>query len=264
MATLLNLSRNPEECEAARARLAEREAQFVNPRWDTGIQDYVETNCLTCDDLGRVCHDVDVNHTDFGKCYPCPDCGGGFDRTANLLKHSGIQATQMKTFANFKRRNGTEDSIKAMKEFGEGSLPMLMVYGLTGCGKTHLAQATARQLVESGQKVKFVICTALLLNLKQGYRDEFDFADRMQRWIQEPILILDELKWNTSKDQEILSDLLCQREFAEVRTLVTSNIDYSDLKEVLPRVMSRFSDPLAGKVIWNESSDYRTSRKHES
>jgi len=137
---------------------------------------------------------------------------------------------------------------------------MLLIYGISGCGKTHLAQAAGRQLIDSGQVVKFMQAKALLLELKSGYSDEFDFAHRMEVYIKAPILILDDLDWRTEWDLETINDLICQREFADGRTLVTSNRKYADIQDGLPRVISRFSNPLVGRIVANEAGDYRRQR----
>ena len=266
------LSSMKSRIEEAKQRMEAEKARFLCPRRDEQ-GNWVETECLTCNDHGLVVWspnpaDPNVDYQSF----PCPDCGGKrFDKTANLLKHSGIpDASRAQRFENFIHRKGTEVALKAAKiltsdpEMGTSEVIMILIFGSTGSGKTHLAHASGMEAILKGIPVKFVRCGALLREFKGIKSSEDEGQAKYDRlfvaYSQCPYLIVDDLDWGTAADIRMLEDLFCEREANHLLTLVTTNRNSADLEDALPRTIDRFRSKRFGRIVSNQAPSFR-SRK---
>jgi len=148
----------------------------------------------------------------------CPECNGhGLIKTATGCRECGCQEPKRRaarliragiphgfrdaTMENFKPTEATKDALRMTKRFLHDFIPAgeskgLLLTGTVGTGKTHLAAAALRNLVETkGVEGRFVDVRALLDRLRSSYDDE---AQESQEQILRPIfkadlVVIDEL-----------------------------------------------------------------------
>ena len=170
------------------------------------------------------------------------------------------------TFENFKLREGTEAAFKAFKALADGTTdkPFLFCYGTTGCGKTHLIEATIRQwFYGRGIICRYLTVGEFLALLKGAMidKDRGDEGELFRRYCTAPYLVLDDLgleygtKWEYSK----LEELIRCRDADGLVTIMATNKDFKQLLSEgnMPRLLSRFSDSSVSQLILNGASDFR-------
>ena len=168
------------------------------------------------------------------------------------------------TFENFRALRGTREAVKAFKELATGTATwhMLLCYGGTGCGKTHLCEALAIALLNRGIKARVYEWPSLVRYLKRAMHsqapDEYNLM--FERYSIAKWLILDDVgmggigsTWEWGEFDEIIN----YRFRRDLPTVVTTNRNIINLPD---RAMSRFRDALKGRVVFNESEDYRPKR----
>jgi DNA replication protein DnaC len=120
----------------------------------------------------------------------------------------------------------------------------LMISGHAGVGKTHLAAAIARALIEARMDVLFLEVTKLFSDLRAAIQRGESEEGLLSRYIEVPWLVLDDLGAGSFSDFErrVLLDLLNRRGNERRKTIVTSNLELSEIAEKLDeRVASRLS-----------------------
>jgi len=126
----------------------------------------------------------------------------------------------------------------------------LILQGVHGCGKTHLAAAIANYLMAEGKSVLFVVVADLLDYLRStfGPDSKASYARFFEEVKQCPLLILDDFgeesasPWARSK----LFQLINHRYNARLPLVVTTSLS---LDEIESRISSRFADPRLGTVF---------------
>jgi DNA replication protein DnaC len=255
-----------ERIDQAKARLEEEEAKFLCPRFDG--EKYVETACLTCRDIGWIHRMKGSGEKWWTEVERCPDCGGGFDKVSSMLAHSGIpEAQRQQRFESFKLYPGTEEACKAVRALTadqqqiEARISMVLLYGGTGNGKTHLAHASGLEAISKDVPTKFIRCDALLRELKasksQADEGQAKYDALFQTYSQVSYLIIDEFDWSTEADIKELERLVCEREANRLMTLVTSNRDINQIEDAMPRMISRFRDKRVALIVRNKGEDRR-------
>ena len=250
--------------EIARRITASRgqEPQDTSTHHTTLLQE--ETKCQTCNDYGRVVHDVPHDHPDFGESFPCPDCSGDFDKIGMILKYSGIpEEYQSVSFENFEQRRGSETNYKDALSLttGEEGVFMVLLLGGNGNGKTSLAYASGMDAINKGIPVKFIRCDLLMRDFKAAKSQESEgqllYSKLFSRYAQVPYLILDEFDWDSDADIRMLEKLVCERVVNRLMTLITTNRNLFILEDKFPRMMSRLKDRRFSRISFNQASDYR-------
>jgi DNA replication protein DnaC len=217
--------------------------------------------CKTCSGLGWL-HPLQTDGTpNYSRVYPCPDCQGAYQAGHSpVIDPYGI--SKMNDFSNFVRTDKNAKAYDAAKSLaaGKSDFIFLTIYGITGNGKSHLANAVGRELQRAGEVVKRLTMQELLDYLQNGITDNTTFGRTRELEIV-PFLIIDDLKieyltsdsrsaWNLEKLEQIIN----YRYEALLPTLVTTN----NQPEQLPaRLQSRLSDKRLARMIWNEAPDYR-------
>lgn len=169
------------------------------------------------------------------------------------------------TFENFKHRKGTEAAVKAFEALADGTTdkPFLFCYGTTGCGKTHLIDATIIRLYNRGILCRYLTTGEFLALLKGAMtdKDRTDEGELFRRYCTAPYLILDDLglEYGTKWEYSRLEELIRCRDADGLVTIITTNKDFKQLVDEgnIPRLLNRFRDPSKSQLIFNAASSYR-------
>lgn len=175
------------------------------------------------------------------------------------------------TFANFKVTDANRGIVKIFKTIPDGKCQykFILLYGTTGCGKTHLIEALILEWDKMDIRYRYTTIGERLRALRQCLDKNHipSLQDVMNSYFVAPRLILDdygmgitESIWEQSILEEIIDERYRRRFYPqEMITILTTN---KDIKELPDRVVSRFKDPDTGIILFNSDSDYRR-RKHE-
>ena len=190
------------------------------------------------------------------------------EKTARLLESSGMRGIMRNmTFDSFNsQRRGK--IYEAAKQYAEDFTPQtnagLILFGKAGTGKTHLAVAIARYIIEQKQiAVRVARTVELLANIRQtftehdGYRAENE-TELIQKLTHVPLLVLDDLGAEKVSDwvREVLYRIIDERWLEQRPIIVTSNLN---LKEREEKIGDRIGSRIAGMCIPIEmqNQDYR-------
>jgi DNA replication protein DnaC len=136
------------------------------------------------------------------------------------------------------------------QEFADAPEGWLVLNGVSGCGKTHLAAAIANRRLELGTSALFIVVPDLLDHLRATFGPESEIAydDLFDQVREAPLLILDDLgtQSNTSWAQEKLFQLINHRYNARRTTVITTNVP---LEHLDARMRMRLTDPGLVRVL---------------
>jgi len=160
-------------------------------------------------------------------------------RIARFLKQSKLPGE--KTLATLDRRRLPAQVAKVLPTLCEGGFvdhgDNVLLFGLPGRGKTHVACAIGHELVRTGRRVLFTPTFALvqrLLNAKRELRLEKELAnlDRFEA------VILDDIGYvqQDRDEMEVLFTFLAER-YERKSVLITSNLVFSEWGRI-------FKDPM--------------------
>lgn len=179
----------------------------------------------------------------------------------SYLKHQGV-STKAQTFENFKHIDQAMSSFEAFYLVAKSLRPpFLLCYGNVGSGKTHLCQAAARLLNSKGVECRYYTVSGLLSTLKQSIAE--DQTEMLVKVLStSPALILDDwgVEYGTDWELSKLEDIIDTRYTNELITIVTSNKDITQLREMSRRITSRFEDTELSRLVVNEAPDYRPGK----
>ena len=198
-------------------------------------------------------------------------------RNVELLREVGGLHQQMlkrMTFESFKvagRTNASEEDRKTLafafetaKAFADSARGWLLLTGMNGCGKTHLAVAIINEKLKQGQPAFFAFVPALLDYLRATFSpDSLTGYDEIFEEVKAaPLLVLDDLGSENSTPwaEEKLYQIIVHRHNGGLPTVITSNLaSLKELEDEKPRIRSRLSDSL---VEWAPilAPDYRDQR----
>ena len=171
------------------------------------------------------------------------------------------------TFANFRtrvnllpeQRQNLEEVFRLAYDFAQSADGWLVLLGVTGCGKTHLAAAIANERVQNGKPALFIVVPDFLDHLRSTFSPESKVSyDQLFESVKAaPLLILDDFgeQSTTPWAQEKLYQVINYRYNARLPTIITIR---RSLDEIDDPISSRLSDPKLS-VVWNiRAPDYRT------
>lgn len=103
----------------------------------------------------------------------------------------------------------------------------LLLFGGSGVGKTHLATAVARQMVEFGKRVKFFSAIALVQQLQHA-KLQLQLQSALKKLDRFDLLVLDDLGYVKKSEAEtsVLFELIAHR-YERKSLLITANQPFS-------------------------------------
>ncbi len=156
------------------------------------------------------------------------------------------------------RTQAAYDAAKALA-LGQSDFCFLLIYGGTGNGKSHLANAVTIALNLQGRDCRLYDVADLLSHLRECVGDNTIEAE-VKLLKEMYALVLDDFKpeyataWGADRIEEIINF----RYRASLITMLTTNIDVTQIPD---RIVSRFNDPEMSKAVFNQGVDYRMRRK---
>ena len=186
------------------------------------------------------------------------------------LSHTGgleLELLRNMTFDNFdwrrvnllpEQRQNLEDIFHSAVDFAKSPEGWLVLMGVNGCGKTHLAAAIANERLKAGKPTLFVVVPDFLDHLRSTFSPESKVSyDQLFESVKKaPLLILDDFgeQSTTPWAQEKLYQVINYRYNARLATVFTTC--YS-LDEIEPRISSRLQDPRLSLLRNIIAPDYR-------
>ena len=210
--------------------------------------------CPRCRGAGFVIRDVPMDHPDFGKAIAC-SCRQQERRErrlATMQRLGSLDALTALTFERFDdaptflaadRRYNVRRAYETALAFAEDPEGWLVLTGVYGCGKTHLAAAIANKRLQDGEAALFLVVPDLLDHLRATFSptSEVRYDELFEQVRNTPLLILDDLGTQASSEwaQEKLFQILNHRYNLRLPTVITTN---QRLEDIDPRLRSRFLD----------------------
>jgi len=252
----------------ATAWAQEKIFQIMNHRYINQLPTVVTSNVAINDFEGRIrsrLQDPDlvtvvkILATD----YRNPTDDTGHPELSSLGLHS------RQTFGNFSLRKGEnipasglkdlEHAYKAAKDFAEHPQGWLLLTGLYGCGKTHLAAAIGNYQAGMGIPPLMVSVPDLLDYLRATFspHSSVSLDRRFEEVRKSQLLILDDLGTQSATPwaQEKLYQLFNYRYNAELPTVITTS---STTDKLDPRLYSRLQDQrICQIIVIDEVPSYR-------
>jgi DNA replication protein DnaC len=155
---------------------------------------------------------------------------------------------------------------KTLMEIVSGKLnkKFILLWGTTGCGKTHLIEALIINWAKKGMPTRYMTFSDIARRLKMAigkggdtYEGLFNAIMEMKR------LVVDdygmgtmETKYEVSELEDII-DLRYRKRYYPDNDMVTVLATNKDIKELPDRISSRFYDPEFGVVLYMGNKDYR-------
>ena len=199
---------------------------------------------------------------------------------AKLLADAGLPADEKgpRRFENFNLVDGGIEAYRSSMDVThmQGVPKILVLSGSTGTGKSHLAEAACRDLLDQGFSVRYELVSALLDRLRAtfhpGSLDEVE--DVLQQVNSPELLALDDLGMEKGTDftAEKLTGIFERRLATGKRLIVTTNKTYDEMRKAFEgiyfRLASRLFDEYSGavRVVYLTCEDYRisaTAKKHD-
>jgi DNA replication protein DnaC len=214
--------------------------------------------CALCHDSGWLKPEAWETRRGEYSLIPCPCLIARRERRA---WEEGVAASRMgrdlrdHTFASFERTIQPRAFAGAIA-FANSLDKWLVLYGVTGAGKTHLLCAIANDLIRKGRRPVYWSIPDLLAHLQDGYGDN-TFAARLEAARGADILLLDE--WGVEKISddryEILYRIVNHRMNDRLPLAIATNLKHDQFPA---RFRSRFNDPDRVVGIRMNPRDYRT------
>lgn len=136
------------------------------------------------------------------------------------------------------------------EDFGPHS-PSLLLYGLTGLGKTHLSLAIAAKAVEKGYGVIYTSAQNLFNRLEREKFGRSEDNTTEQNTLDCDLLIIDDLgaEFSTQFTVSALYNIVNSRDLEDKPTVISTNLEPEDLRKT-------YSDRIASRILSNYISLY--------
>jgi len=216
--------------------------------------------CQRCKGAGFVHPLLPSGKPDFSRVIPCECTKAELaeERLARLQRYSNLGSLTSLTFDNLNPRGRTGDpaneemfaqAYEGAKAFAHEPQGWLVLTGVSGCGKTHLAAAIANHCIQNGRPVLFIVVPDLLDHLRAAFipSSEISYDELFDQVRNSPLLILDDLGTQSSTPwaQEKLYQIINHRYNARLPTVITTSAAIEKLDE---RLLTRLTDKNLSKV----------------
>lgn len=190
------------------------------------------------------------------------------ERVANGIRASGIPARYIGcTLDGYETTNdGQRRALALVRRYVE-AFPSrgasLVLCGKPGTGKTHLACAVARLLIERGHSAVFDTVVSAIRSIKDTYRKDSQRSESqaIDGLLRPELLVIDEVGAQLGTDHEklLLFEIINERYQACRSTILISNLTREELGAYLgDRVMDRFHE--SGAVVAFDWASHRGMR----
>lgn len=213
----------------------------------------------------------------------CPKCGGSmwitwvdeqgcdmarrcecFEPTMakRRITRSGIsEPFRAKGFKNFDTRGIAQlekayticvDYCKNYQDIKESRHNSILLLGQVGCGKTHLALASANALLDYQKiRVVYMLYREMITRLKQNITDEDAYNKNIDELKTAPMLVIDDLLKGktTDSDINILFEIVNYRYVCNLPMIVTSEKTTGELLDFDSAIGSRLVEMAEGRII---------------
>jgi DNA replication protein DnaC len=185
---------------------------------------------------------------------------------------TGLELQKDMTFAKFTKRlnlpleqqESLEKTCHTALEFAKSPEGWMVLQGVTGCGKTHLAAAIVNYCYQAGKQALFVVVPEFLDHLRSTFSPDskVSYDQLFERVKTTPLLVLDDFGEQTTTPwaQEKLYQVINYRYNAKLPTVITT---CHSLEEIERRFSSRFVDPKVSMVMEIHAPDYRGDVKSD-
>ncbi|MBI2865750.1 MAG: ATP-binding protein [Chloroflexi bacterium] len=233
------------------------------PATPTGAESR-EALCPHCGGVGWVTPDVPADHPRFGEAVACVCRRQELEkeRRTHLLLYSNLGPLSQHTFeallpqgrsASPENQERFARALESARAFAAEPRGWLVLTGVSGCGKTHLAAAIANRRLGQGHPAFFASIPDLLDHLRSTFspsHHEVEYDTLFEQVRTAPLLVLDDLGAQSSTPwaREKLFQIINHRYMAQLPTVITA-ISLNDVEE---RWRSRLTDPniLFGRQTW--------------
>lgn len=179
-----------------------------------------------------------------------------------------FEAQKRMTFANFdykrvnlplEQRENLEKAFHTAFSFAQSPDGWLVLQGVNGCGKTHLAAAIVNYCYQANQPALFVVVPEFLDHLRYTFSPEskVSYDQLFEKVKTAPLLVLDDFgeQSTTPWAQEKLYQVLNYRYNAQLPTVITTACPLDDIES---RIGSRFIDHHISIFFNITAPDYRS------
>ncbi|MBI2859117.1 MAG: ATP-binding protein [Chloroflexi bacterium] len=160
---------------------------------------------------------------------------------------------------NLEQRDNLERAFSTARDFAGDPRGWLVLQGVNGCGKTHLAAAIGNLQLKMGKPVLFVSVADLLDHLRSTFAPEspVSYDDLFDRVKNTPLLILDDLGEHSATPwaREKLYQIINHRYNCNLATVFTTCLALDDIET---RISSRMADPRVSNVFNILAPDFRS------
>ncbi len=217
--------------------------------------------CPVCEGARFVRVTADPDHPDFGRALPCACVveEDARERRERLLRYSRLGALARFTFDTLQPRGRTSDpaaqdryahAAAAARRFADEPRGWLVLSGVPGCGKTHMAAAIANHAIARGTPALFLAVADLLDMLRESYGAdaEVPYERLLDQVRTAPLVVFDDLDayaptpWAREKFFQVVS----HRFHAALPTVFTCD---RAPEEIDVRLGARLTDPSLAQVF---------------
>lgn len=181
------------------------------------------------------------------------------------LKASGVPLKYLAcTFDNFKVANGSETAFRFCQEYvlTDNVQIGILLYGPCGTGKTHLAVATLRNIISSGESGYFTSVQDILFRVRKAFQNGSGVTESeehyLNEYVQYPILVMDDFgnEKVTEWSRQVIDYIVYGRDNIAKPIIVTTNLD---LDQISKKIDARVASRLAGmsRIFHVTGQDWR-------